>query len=97
MSAMPPRIAREQSERNADQGLDGDGERTNRQRDARAVQNGTQEIAALRVGAEQKARVRALAPPRREFGIEHVEACQIERIVGRDERREQGGQSDQRK
>ena len=95
--ACRPLIAGEQTERNADRSLDGDGEHADGERDARAVEDGAQEIAALRVGAEQKARIAALAPPGRKLGIEHVEAREIERIVRRDERREQRGKRDHRR
>jgi hypothetical protein len=64
--------------------LDGDGEHAHRQGDARAVEDGAQEIAALRVGAEEEARVAAGKPSRRQVGVEHVKAREVERVLRRD-------------
>jgi hypothetical protein len=55
----------EQTQRHADGGLDGDGEDANYDRDAGAAEDGAQEIAALRVGAEQETRIAPLHPTRR--------------------------------
>ena len=62
-------------------------------RDARAVKDGAQEVAALRVGAEQEARVAAIEPERRQVGIEHVEAREVEGVLRRDQRRGEGGEA----
>ena len=67
------------------------------ERDARAVEDGAQEIAALRVGAEQKARVAAIEPERRKVGVEHVEARKVEGVLRRDERRGECGERDRPK
>ncbi len=52
-----PGIAGQKPERDADRRLDGDGKHADDERDARAVEDGAEEIAALRVGAEQEARI----------------------------------------
>ena len=94
LSMLPPLVAGEQPERNADGSLDGDGEHADGERDARAIEDRAQEIAPLRVGAEQEARIAPLAPPGRKLGIEHVEAREIERIVRGDEGRQHRGKRD---
>ena len=58
------------------------------QRDARAVHDRREDVAALVVGAERKAAVAARLPGRRLEGIEQVQRLQIEGIVRRDERRQ---------
>ena len=60
LSDPPPDIAADQPEGHADRRLDGHGEHADGQRDARAVENGAEQIAALRVGAEEEARVAAV-------------------------------------
>ena len=62
LSAPAPDIAGEKAEGHADRSLDDDGEHADDERDARAVENGAEQIPALRVGAEQEARVAAGEP-----------------------------------
>ena len=82
-----PDIAGDETEGDADGSLDGDGEHADGQGDARAVEDGAQEIAALRVGAEEEARVAAGKPSRRQVGVEHVEAGKVEWVLRGDQRR----------
>ena len=65
-------IACEQTQRYADGSLDGDGEDANNEGDPGAIEDGAQEIAALRIRAEQEARIASLHPTRRQFGVEHI-------------------------
>ena len=93
----PPDIASDQPKRDADRGLDRHREHPDGQGDARAVKDCAQEIAALRVGAEEEARVAAIDKERRQVCVEHVEARKIEGVLRGDERCCECGQRDQRK
>ncbi len=56
----PPDIAREEAQGHADGGLDRHGKHAHEKRDARSVKDGTEQVAALRVGTEEEARVASL-------------------------------------
>ena len=86
----PPGIATNKPQRDADRRLNHHSENADRQGDARAVKDGAQEVAALRVGAEEKARVAAFGPERWQVGVEHIEARQVEGVLRRDHRCSEG-------
>src|SRR5262249_35865506 len=83
----PPNISGQESKRDTDRSLDHHGENAHGQGNARAVEDGAQQITALRVRAPKKTRIAASEPTRRKVGIEHIEAREIEGVLGRDERR----------
>ena len=50
-----------------------------------------EQVASLLVGAQQEARVAAFLPGRRQQRVEQADGRQVERVVGRDPRREEAG------
>src|SRR3546814_13578717 len=71
------------------QGEDHGGE-ADPERDAGAVDHGREDVAALRVGAEQEARIALAVPDRRNLGIHQVDGGEGEGIVGRQPGRKDG-------
>jgi hypothetical protein len=80
--------AREQAEHDADEDRDHDRHQPDHQRDARAVDQRREDVAALVVGAEQVLARALVDPGRRQARIAEFERCKVERVVGRDPARE---------
>jgi hypothetical protein len=83
-------IAGRDAERHAEHGSEGDGGEAHDERDAAAVDDGREDVAALVVGAEQELGRAALLPDRRGEGVHQAEAGRIERVMRRDPGGERG-------
>ena len=81
-STMPPKQADGEAQRNADHHRDDHHREADEQRDARAVHEAREHVAAHRIGAEQEARVAALQPERRQLGEAAVLFQRIVRAPG---------------
>ncbi len=88
-------IARDQAEQNAERAGEHHAEHADRDRDAQAVENGRQHVAALLVGAEQVRTLTIGAPERRDARIHQLQLRRIERVLHRDEWGEQREQKEQ--
>ena len=80
----------QQTHHHTEHNRDDDGRKTHRQRDARAVHQGRQNVAALVVGAQQKCAFALRVPCRRQTRVRQLECRQVKRIVRRNEARKHG-------
>ncbi|ENN88838.1 hypothetical protein RHSP_37710 [Rhizobium freirei PRF 81] len=73
----------------ADQQRQHDGGHADDDGNARAIQDGRQHIAPLRIGAEEIRHFAAIMPDRRQFRLPHIELRAVIGILRRDQRRQQ--------
>jgi hypothetical protein len=96
VSIQPPTIACDQPQRDAQHHGEQHRRNADEQRNARAVQNGRENIAALIVGPQPEHIAGELVLRHgRGKPVHQIESRRIERIVGRDQRREEGRQPHQ--
>ncbi|KAG1456246.1 hypothetical protein G6F57_015142 [Rhizopus arrhizus] len=87
-------VAADEAERHAQHHREQHRGKPHQQRYAGAIQHGRQDVAALVVGAQQEVGAAALFPGRRRVGVHAAERRQGERVVRRDDWREQRAQQD---